>query len=96
MFNQKFTSKFELDNCVLLCCKYCNRFHPFKIYYDKKIDDLVLFYNCGNNDETIILSTFLSQLNTYSIKCFKCNNILNIKEKVFKTSDNNFHFLIQY
>ena len=36
MFNQKFTSNFELDNCVLLCCKYCNRFHPFKIYYDKK------------------------------------------------------------
>ena len=60
MENKNFTSNNELDNYILLCCKYCNRLHSFKIYYDKKLFDLVLDFNCENNNEKIILSLFLS------------------------------------
>ena len=90
MENTNFTSNFELDNFILLCCKYCNRLHSFKIYYDKKISDLILSFNCENNVEIIILSLFFSEINNYSIKCFKCGNLLKTNEEIYKTLDNNF------
>ncbi len=90
MENTNFTSNNELDNYILLCCKYCNRLHSFKIYYDKKLFDLVLDFNCENKDEKITLSLFLSEINNYSIKCFKCNKLLKINEEIYKTLENNF------
>ena len=90
MENTNFTSNNELDDYALLCCKFCNRLHSFKIYYDKKLFDLFLDFNCENNNEKITLSLFLSEINNYSIKCFKCNKLLKTNEEIYKTLENNF------
>ena len=90
MEKTNFTSNNELNNYVLLCCKNCHRLHSFKIYYDKKLLDLVLDFNCENNDEKITLSFVLSEINNYSIICFKCSNLLKTNEEIYKTPDNNF------